>query len=318
MGFEYKDALKELLPDYMDMLSEQNRMESRGNNYWVCPFCNSGNNDNMTAAFHINKTRFTCFSCGRYGDIFDLVGHIENLPDDFTKRYNRALKIMRPYLKDGAMERTVNKSVSNLKLHEIKNHTEYLYDCHKNVAHTDYFCKKGLSREIILKFKLGYDIKKNAVIIPYNCDCSSGCIHRLLWDSDSKYCKFGNEIFNINALYSGNNRYVFVAEGQIDAMFFEEMGYDAIGLGGVNETARLVSQLKEHPSRKTLILALDNDKAGQKATGRLIEDLAEKEVEQNYIVDSGLYGKHKDANEFLAADRKKFKETIERFTRNCL
>ena len=30
MGFEYKEELKELLPDYMDLLEEQGKIESRG------------------------------------------------------------------------------------------------------------------------------------------------------------------------------------------------------------------------------------------------------------------------------------------------
>ena len=43
MGFEYKEELKQLLPDYMELLEEQGKIENRGN-YWTCPFCGSGNN----------------------------------------------------------------------------------------------------------------------------------------------------------------------------------------------------------------------------------------------------------------------------------
>ena len=58
MGFEYKEELKEMLPDYMELLEEQAKTENRGNNYWACPFCGSGNNEHHTAAFHINGTRW--------------------------------------------------------------------------------------------------------------------------------------------------------------------------------------------------------------------------------------------------------------------
>lgn len=311
MGFEYKEELKELLPDYMDLLEEQGKIESRGEGYYVCPFCNSGDKKNFTAAFHVDGTRYNCFACSEHGDIFDLVAHMEDLPSDWKKHYNRTLKIMRPYL-DG------NKSVKNqsIKIPEVPkivDHTEYLHKCHNNVAQTDYFINRGLSQKTIDKFKLGYDPEKNLVTIPYNPDCK-GYVHRILWESDNKYCKFGNEIFNIDALYDssvdallfGGREYVFVCEGQIDAMSFEEIGLSAVGIGGVNEVSKLVQRLKEKPSNKVLVLALDNDKAGKRATGKFIEELAEAELDQQYIVISNLFGKYKDANEFLTTDREEF------------
>ena len=137
-------------------------------------------------------------------------------------------------------------------------------------------------------------------------------------ESDNKYCKFGNEIFNIEALYSegidkfffGNDEYTFVTEGQIDAMSFEEIGLSAIGLGGVNEVSKLINWLKNCPCDRILVLALDNVKAGRRATGKFIEELAEAELDQRYIVISNLYGKYKDANEYLIANKEGFIERM--------
>lgn len=312
MGFEYKDKLKELLHDYMEVLEEQGKTENRGNDYWVCPFCGSGDKKNYTAAFHVNGTRYNCFSCNEHGDIFDLVAHIEGLPNDWKKHYNRTLKIMRPYLDGNKPEK--NKSVKIPNIAKEENYAEYLYKCHKNIAQTDYFSKRGLSKEIIDRFVLGYDLKSNLVTIPYNPNCK-GYVHRVLWNSsDNKYCKYGNEIFNIDSLYTSSinmlfpdsRDYVFVTEGQIDAMSIEEIGLPACGLGGVNEVSKLVNQLKDNPCNKILILALDNDKAGRRATGKFVEELAEAELSQKYIVISDLYKQYKDANEFLVADREGF------------
>lgn len=307
MSFEYKYRLKELLPDYMDLLEEQGMTENRGNNYWTCPFCDSGNNQNHSAAFHINGTRYKCFSCDEGGDIFDLVGHIEKLPKgNFIKHYNRTLKIMRPYLDGDKPKKSREEYIPEFSIPTVPtNYTEYLHKCHENVSQTEYFTNRGLSQKTIDKFKLGYDPEKNLVTIPYNLDCK-GYVDRVLWDGNSKYYKHGNEIFNIKALYSGNSDYVFVVEGQIDAMSFEEIGLCAVGLGGVNEVSKLVQMLKEKPSNKVLVLALDNDKAGKRATGKFIEELAETELDQKYIVISDLYEKFKDANEFLVADREGF------------
>lgn len=319
MGFEYKEKLKEMLPDYMELLEEQAKTENRGNNYWACPFCGSGNNEHHTAAFHINGTRYKCFSCDEGGDIFDLVGHIEKLPKgNFIKQYNRTLKVMRPYLDGGKPKKSREEYIPEFSVPIVpEDYTEYLHKCHENVIHTDYFIRRGLSKKIIEKFNLGYDPEKKVAIIPYNPDCK-GYVHRILWNSDNKYCKFGNEIFNIDALYDssvdallfGSRYYVFVTEGQLDTLSFVEIGLDAIGLGGTNEVSKLVKQLKEKPCNKILVLALDNDKAGRRATGKFIEELAEAELNQKYIVISDLYWEYKDANEFLIADREGFIEKM--------
>jgi DNA primase (bacterial type) len=315
MGFEYKEELKKLLPDYLDLLEDQGKIESRGEGYYVCPFCNSGDKKNYTAAFHIDGTRFNCFSCTEHGDIFDLVAHMENLSSDWKKHYNRTLKIMRPYLDGDKSTKSREEYIPEFTI--PVDYTEYLHKCHENVAQTDYFINRGLSKETIDRFNLGYDPEKNLVTIPYNPDCK-GYVHRILWGSDNKYCKFGNEIFNIKALYSqgidkflfGNDEYIFVTEGQIDALSFEEIGLSAIGLGGVNEIKKLVGLIKKASSDKIFILALDNDKAGSRATGKFIEELAEAELDQKYIVISDIYGKYKDANEFLIADREGFIERM--------
>ena len=55
---------------------------------------------------------------------------------------------------------------------------------------------------------------------------------------------------------------------------------------------------------------MDNDKAGRRATGKFIEELAEAELDQGYIVNSDVYGKYKDANEYLIADRGGFIEKM--------
>lgn len=322
MGFEYKEELKELLPDYMDLLEEQGKVESRSEGYYVCPFCNSGNKKNYTAAFHVSGTRYNCFSCTEHGDIFDLVAYIEDLPDDWKKHYNRTLKIMRPYLDRNKSKKNKVDYISKFSV--PVDYTDYLHKCHNNVAQTDYFSNRGLSREIIDRFNLGYDPKNNLVTIPYNPDCK-GYVDRVMWDGNSKYYKHGNELFSVEALYSesidkflfGNDdEYVFVCEGQIDAMSFEEIGLSAIGLGGVNGVSKLIERLKEKPCSKILVLALDNDKAGRRATGKLIEELAEAELNQRYIINSDIYGKYKDANEFLVTDREGFIEKMKWVVRN--
>ena len=51
---------------------------------------------------------------------------------------------------------------------------------------------------------------------------------------------------------------------------------------------------------------MDNDKAGRRAMGKLIEEIADADIDQNFVVNSQLYGLYKDANEYLVNDRDGF------------
>lgn len=81
MGFELKEKLKQMLPKYLEILEDRGLTEERGNGYWNCPFCHSGDKVKNTPAFHLtnNNTKYSCFSCGAKGDIFDLVEHMEGM-----------------------------------------------------------------------------------------------------------------------------------------------------------------------------------------------------------------------------------------------
>jgi replicative DNA helicase len=223
---------------------------------------------------------------------------------------------MRPYLEElPVKEETVSTDFTEESEKVQEDYTEYLMQCKKNVNETDYFAKRGLSGQTISRFNLGYDPDKNIVTIPYNPDYK-GYVHRVLWDANNKYSKHNNEIFNLNALHSDRSSHVFVCEGQIDAMSFEEAGFSAIGLGGVNEISKLIELIKkENTCNKTLIMALDNDKAGLRATGKFLEELSETKIKQRVVFDTGMYGGYKDANEFLMADRNGFAEMASSMTR---
>lgn len=302
MAYEYKDELRELLPVYLDILADEGQTEYRGHGFYNCPLCGSGTKENGTAAFHVHGEHWYCFACNAGGDIFDLVAWIENIPIEWWKeQYRRTLKIMQPYL-SGDYE-SVKIAKPRKKYKDNEDFTEYLMECHAVVQDTEYFKNRGLSEAIINRFKLGYDGKKNVVTIPYNLDFK-GYIHRALWDAPYKYWKYGADIFNKEALYTPDTDYVFCCEGQIDGMSFEECEFSAIGLGGVTEINRLVYLLIERPTSKTIIAALDNDAKGKETTRHL--NMIMKDIDCKYFDSGNLYGKYKDANHFLRADREGF------------
>ena len=61
---------------------------------------------------------------------------------------------------------------------------------------------------------------------------------------------------------------------------------------------------------KRLIIALDNDVSGRRATGKLIEAIANTEMPFNVMSMSWIYGRYKDPNEFLVKDRDGFEKVL--------
>ncbi len=90
-------AIRERLPEYVGSITER----SKGG-FWVCPLCGSGTGPNRSGAFRIQGDRWRCFSCGRGGDVLDLLGEIEQITD-FRDRLLRAEEVFRI---DGRMRPT--------------------------------------------------------------------------------------------------------------------------------------------------------------------------------------------------------------------
>lgn len=80
-------AVRERLPDYVAAVTTK----SKGG-FYTCPLCGSGTGPNKSGAFRIRGEKFRCFSCGRGGDVLDLLGEVEGLPD-FRDRARRASEL---------------------------------------------------------------------------------------------------------------------------------------------------------------------------------------------------------------------------------
>ena len=115
-------------------------------------------------------------------------------------------------------------------------------------------------------------------------------------------------ILNAGALYSGAAN-VFVVEGWADAYSVMEAGQAAIALNSTANRQKLIDLLAARPTAATLILCLDDDKAGQNTTRDLKDALTRLNIS---FVTADITGGHKDPNEALTADRAAFERAIEK------
>lgn len=122
-------------------------------------------------------------------------------------------------------------------------------------------------------------------------------------------------IFNIDkTLYAPDVQEVFVTEGAFDALSILEAGAAAIALNSTANADALIKQLEQHrPAEScTMILCLDNDDAGRKATQVLRAGLQRLNIS---FTTADICGQYKDPNERLQHDREGFCAAIEQAQR---
>ena len=264
------------------------------------------NDEHPSMSFDKARNKVHCFACGCTYDLYDCIRLLEGFISD-KEAFNYAEQIF--------LKRTVFVAVSNSdtkpkvpSMVSPKRHFGPLEDKWQK-----YIEARGISKITADKFNLqsgrSAPVSKGCVwdciVIPVkensyvfrNIDESADDKHRIR--------KMGaSTLFNVNAL---NNDVVFVVEGEFDALSVEEAGGSALALGSTSNYRQLLNALKELNKKPFVILSLDNDKEGNRATNVIIEELNKLNIE---FITYNISGDYKDANEALVANREGFIETI--------
>lgn len=315
-------ALRDCLPDYVNSITTKS---ARGE--YICPLCGSGSGAHKSGAFSINKknsTQWKCFACGESGDIFDLIGKVENIPD-FPQQVRRAGEIfgMSP---NGSAGFKINFKKKAAPVPEKKvDYTEFFKQAHQHItdpAAVAYLQKRGITAESADKFNLGYVSEWKHPKVSANVPSSPRLIiptskhsyfARDIRDTESipeksrTYVKQnvgGIEIFNISAI--DGDKPVYVVEGAIDAISVMQAGGAAVGLGSVSMVNKFVKTYKNKKRTLPIIAALDNDGAGKTANSGLYDGLKNITQVRVYCPVENA----KDPNEMLTKDPERFAELI--------
>lgn len=327
-----REELKPRLKDYVESITSK----SKGANMYVCPICGSGTGHNHTGAFSIDRkdpNRFKCFSCGLSGDIFDLIGAVENITDPLEqlKRAGELYGIEvtgRPTaeeeFREVAQNQPKNERYTHIDIHtNTYTHTgtegnlAYYRECQSHLKETDYHTQRGISEGVANRFMLGYDSQYTkstggavwqALIIPTGYYSYVARNTDPQADSKNRYRKTGQATpLNYKALQTATKP-IFIVEGELDALSIIEAGGEAIGLGSTANIDLFINNyIKKTKPAQPLVLALDNDEKGQTATQKLEEELAKLGVPTYRLNPAGDY---KDANEALIKDREAFTQAV--------
>ena len=270
------------------------------------------NNKQCCCPLHSEKTpsftiypdtnTFKCYGCGVSGDCVGFVAKLKNLGNIDAVRLLHADFGLRLDLKD--------QDSSKPKRIDFRT---YLEQCKKDIGRTSYFQSRGLSEETIKRFNLGYDEKRNQVVIPYNRKLT---YYQARSIAEKKFYKPKNEdagsepIYNEDLLSERNVREpIFIVESAIDAMSVMQLGARAVATCGgsaVNKFAEKIKHLKPKPA---FIISLDNDPGGITATKELCALFGKEKIKH---IAYSISGKAKDPNELLMQNPAELKANIQK------
>lgn len=211
------------------------------------------------------------------------------------------------------------------------NYIDYYRACRKRMndpAALAYLEKRGISQATAAAYWLGYDPAADPanapgamgnenkphpaprLIIPVN---PAHYVGRSIDPATPKgYAKLNPAgstpgIFNTRILNDPDAGPVFVTEGIFDALAIIEAGAPAIALNSTSNAEAFIKRLEKKPTAATLILCLDNDQAGEKATETLKAGLRQLNIS---FITADICGEYNDPNEALVNDKQAFTAAI--------
>lgn len=292
---EYKTYLWDYLQKYHNVTSPKRFFHCLNPNH-------IDNNPSMmfTDKYNICK----CFSCGASYDIYDLIG----LDYDLHNFKEQLKKVQELYLGYVPVKKEAKKDIDN----KVYDYTNYYNKCFKNRYKTTYLEQRGITRELIDKYKIGYDEERKLIVFPINKHCYFA---RSVVNNDKVKSKGSSDIWNKRYIKE-NNQLVYVTEGIIDALSLEviDPNVKVMSINGVGNINSLVYALKENNFNGTIGIAFDKDGAGKKATDELKKELAKINVNSfstSMIATFDDTSKVKDINMALINNKELLKRNYE-------
>lgn len=299
------NAVKQSTVPALDALLPRDR-QGKG---WICPRCKNGSGEDGDGLRLWRGTRIKCFRCGWGGDILDIAGEVLGLTNIFQK-----LEAVEALTGAGIITPTPPKQKSPPK--KPRDFTAYYEEAHRHVNETSYLAERALSTEIVERFNLGFvpsfyageNLWWAAAIIPNGPNAYTARNTDPTADHGNRYRKKGEApVYNAAALYG--SKPCFVAEGEIDTLSIIECGGAAVALGGAADWAKLIAQVDQKKPIVPLLVALDNDAAGQAAGVELMEALAAREIPHKAV---NLCRPGRDINDELKHDKARLADMIKR------
>lgn len=261
------DDFKPLLADYLSNKHGINNL----NNPFTC--LNPNHEDRHPSMSYTEKYQICkCFSCGASYDIFDLIGIDYNV-ESFKEKLEIASSIY-PNVSDIVFKKFEVVEDRNT----IIDFTNYFNKCVSKINETDYLEKRNINKNLLDKYKIGYDEKREMVVFPINKNCYFA---RSVTGNNKIKSRGTSYLWNEDLLNnSDKNVLIYLTESIIDSLSLETIDPDikTVALNGLPNYKRLLQVIKEKDFNGNFVLAFDNDKTGNMYQNILKEELTNLNV----------------------------------------
>lgn len=266
----------------------------------TCPSHKGGKENNPSCYVYNSRLSndvpygwYRCFTCGDQGPLYKLVSiclslSIEDakqwLIDNFSNTYSEKLLSLPKIEISKRIE--PNKTVETTKYLDESVLDEFAY-------FHPYMFRRGLTEEIVLKFRIGYNKKTDSITFPV-WDEFGHLIGITERNVKTKYFhipeNMGKPVYLLNYINSNNITEVVVCESQLDALKCWVWGIPAIALFGTGSKKQY--DILNKSGIRFYHLALDGDMAGEHGIKRFI-----KNIRNDVFVDIIQIPNGKDVND---------------------
>lgn len=277
------DLKAELAERNIDLL--QDIKDCPDNVMITCPYHNNGHERKPSMGVKKSSGICHCFACDKVVDLSELIGYCLDVNGKqwLAEHYN-AIEYEKVQSMFADLDKSRSKDADNILIQKMKGTYVEEKDC---VSEEElysyrwthqYWAKRGIVEDWVIDlFDLGYDKEKRMITFPVR-DEQGRCEFVAKRSVLTKFFQYppsvSKPLYGLYELYhstyiSGSRRglSIIVCESMIDCILLWQSHHLAVALNGLGNE-RQFKQLRELPCRH-LILATDNDEAGEKARDRI-------------------------------------------------
>lgn len=266
--------------------------ETQDNIPITCPSHKNGRENRPSCYVYCRKDndkveygRVHCFTCGYSVSLPEFIGDCFGQSEEFGKswliqRFGTMVDYDEDYLEpiilDKHKKQYLDESILN----------RYMY-------YHPYMWKRGLSKEVVDRFGVGYDKDYNSITFPV-WDESGNLVMITSRSVASKYFHIEKNkdkpVYLLNFVNQDKIDKVYVTESQINALTLWSWGYPAIALFGTGSSHQY--DILNKSGIRNYVLCFDGDLAGDKGKNRFIKNIRKDVLVSHKVIPNG-----KDVND---------------------
>ena len=262
-----------------------------------CPFHND-----QTPSMSFKEGRFKCFGCDASGDAIDLVARLKNLST--TEAAQKITEVF--HIHNSALVQRKPAAMNHAPI------SEYIDQCIGAFAVAPaaqmYLQRRGFTGESMLTFRIGFDPKRNAIVIPYGTKAEYYTARSI---ADKRFFKPRTEDAGPEPLFYeeslDQDASVFVVESAFCALSIMQAGGHSVATCGTG-IRKLVDAIKARENVPPVIVCMDRDGAGDEAADKLCTQFKLLGITHLRVTTPDGY---KDPNELLVSDSELFRSWVQ-------